>query len=101
MSSHPASASSEAANRLLEIPGAQCAVLALTGSLFRSSNRLSVVTRDPFGCVMHLGAVCSFVRSAGAPVWSSDMLAPVSSRAVVFRFCGLVQPGVVCDEFTK
>ena len=57
--------------------------LHMMGSLFRSSNTFSAVTSDPFGCVMHFGAVCSFMQSAGAPVSSNDMLAHMSSRAMV------------------
>ncbi len=59
-----------------------------------------MVTKDPLGCITNLFGSCCGARVAGASVCKSDMLAPVSSKAVVLRFDGLAQPGVVCREST-
>ena len=50
---------------------------------------------------MDFGAVCSFAQFAWAHVWCNDMLAPVLSRAVEIRSCGLAHPGVVFNKLTK
>ena len=47
--SHPASASSDAASRLLDMPGNRCATRACSGSLLRSKRIVSVVSKVPFG----------------------------------------------------
>ena len=67
---------------------------AWVGSLFMSSNSVSVVNKVPFGWVADLLACWVGARWAGASDWSNDMLAPVSSNAVVLRSGGLLQPGV-------
>lgn len=67
---------------------------AWVGSLFMHSNSVSVVSKVPFGWVTDLLVCWVGARWAGAPVWSNDMLAPVSSNAVVLRSGGLLQPGV-------
>ena len=70
------------------------------GSLVRCNRRVSVVTKVPFGCVIHFMGNCVGDRWAGASECRRDMLAPVSRRAVVLRSGGLAQPGVVV-ELTK
>ena len=62
--------------------------------------RVSVVTKVPFGFVIHFVGNCAGDRWASALEFRRDMLAPVSRRAVVLRFGGLAQPGVVV-ELTK
>ena len=47
--SHPASASLDAASRLLDMSGDRCAIQAFAGSLLRSKRRVSVVSKVPFG----------------------------------------------------
>jgi hypothetical protein len=59
------------------------------------------VIREPSGWVTDFDGACTDALSAGAPVLSSVMFAPVSSNAVVFRFVGLAQPGEVAMELTK
>ena len=99
-SSQPASARSDAASRLLDIPGDRWAIRACVGSFVRCNRRVSVVTKVPFGCVIHFLGNCVGDRWAGASECRRDMLAPVSRRAVVLRSGGLAQPGVVV-ELTK
>ncbi len=47
--SHPAAASSDAASRLLDMPGNWCATRAFAGSLLRSKRRVSIVSKVPIG----------------------------------------------------
>ena len=71
------------------------------GSLLMSSNSVSVVNRVPLGWVTDLLACWVGAYWAGASDWSKDMLAPVSSNAVVLRSGGLVQPGLGRVEVVK
>lgn len=71
------------------------------GSLLRRSWSVSVVVNVPFGWITDFVVSCVVARVAGAPVWSKEMFAPVSMRAVVAKSFGLVQPVVVCMELIK
>jgi hypothetical protein len=73
----------------------------LCGEFLSSNSRVSVVTKDPMGCMTDLVGACCGAWVAGASVCKSNVLAPVSSKSVVFKFDGLTQPGVVCKELTK
>ena len=74
---------------------------AVAGSLLRSNWSVSVVAKLPLGCLTDFGADWWCASEAGAPVWRSEILAPVSMSAVEDRVCGLTQPGVGCRELIK
>jgi hypothetical protein len=75
--------------------------MAWLGSLVRSSRRVSVVSKLPFGWFTDLEGSCVGARVDGAPCWRREMLAPVSMRAVVDKLGGLAQPEVIGRELTK
>ena len=56
---------------------------------------------SPFGCMTDLGVSCALAVSEGAPFARSDILAAVSSRAVLLMFGGLVQPDEIVAEHNK
>lgn len=62
---------------------------------------MSVVSRVPLGWVTVLAEVWVDALWAGAPSCRREMLASVSSKAVVVRLLGLEQPGVGCTVVTK
>ena len=56
---------------------------------------------SPFGCITDLGVSCVLALSEGAPFAKSEMLAAVSSKAVLLMLGGLAQPDEIVAEHNK
>ena len=84
------------------MPGAQCASLAASGNLLRSNCSVFVVNmRPPAGWMIVFVGSCNAAMSAEALVESRVTFAAESSRTVVSRFGGLVQPDFEDKLFTR